>query len=73
MQNLQNDLKKAILRDENLFVEGEQGGITEQKRFLIEVLDENLLNVNYSEIDDTDFKVSEEDKKLNHAFYKLKK
>jgi adenine-specific DNA-methyltransferase len=73
MQNLQNDLKKALLRDENLFVEGEQGGITEQKRFLIEVLDENLLNVNYSEIDDTDFKVSEEDKKLNHAFYKLKK
>jgi adenine-specific DNA-methyltransferase len=73
MQNLQNDLKKALLRDENLFVEGEQGGITEQKRFLIEVMDENLLNVNYSEIDDTDFKVSEEDKKLNHAFYKLKK
>jgi adenine-specific DNA-methyltransferase len=73
MQNLQNDLKKALIRDENLFVEGEQGGITEQKRFLIEVLDENLLNVNYSEIDDTDFKVSEEDKKLNHAFYKLKK
>jgi hypothetical protein len=73
MQNLQNDLKKALLRDENLFVEGEQGGITEQKRFLIEVLDENLLNVNYSEIDDTDFKVREEDKKLNHAFYKLKK
>jgi adenine-specific DNA-methyltransferase len=73
MQNLQNDLKKALLRDENLFVEGEQGGITEQKRFLIEVLDENLLNVNYSEIDDTDFEVSEEDKKLNHAFYKLKK
>jgi adenine-specific DNA-methyltransferase len=73
MQNLQNDLKKALLRDEKLFVEGEQGGITEQKRFLIEVLDENLLNVNYSEIDDTDFEVSEEDKKLNHAFYKLKK
>ena len=43
-----------------------------QKRFLIEVLDKNLLYVNYSEIDDTDFEVSDGDKKLNHAFYGLK-
>lgn len=44
-----------------------------QKRFLIEVLDKNLLYVNYSEIDDADFDVSEEDKKRNHVFYGLKK
>jgi adenine-specific DNA-methyltransferase len=47
--------------------------LNDQKRFLIEVLDKNLLYVNYSEIDDADFAVSEEDKELNHAFYGLKK
>lgn len=40
-----------------------------QKRFLIEVLDKNVLYVNYSEIDDADFEVSEGDKKLNETFY----
>ena len=45
--------------------------LEEQKMFLIEVLDKNLLYVNYSEIEDQDFKVSEEDKKLNHLFYSL--
>jgi len=33
----------------------------------------NLLYVNYSEIDDADFDVSDEDKKLNRSFYSLKK
>lgn len=50
-----------------------QLSLEDQKRFLIEVLDKNLLYVNYSEIDDADFEVSEEDKKLNDAFYGLKK
>ncbi len=36
-------------------------------------MQQNLLYVNYSEIDDADFEVSEVDKKLNHAFYGLKK
>lgn len=47
--------------------------IEEQKRFLIEILDKNQLYVNYSEIDDKEFNVSEDDKKLNHQFYSLKK
>lgn len=47
--------------------------LEEQKMFLIEALDKNLLYVNYSEIDDKDYEVSEEDKKLNHLFYSLKK
>lgn len=41
-----------------------------QKRFLLEVLDKNQLYVNLSEIDDTDYRVSEEDKRLNRMFYK---
>ena len=40
-----------------------------QKRFLLEILDKNSLYVNYSEIDDVEYGVSEEDKHLNHLFY----
>jgi len=47
----------------------EELSLADQKRFLIEVLDKNQLYVNYSEIDDEDYKVSETDKKLNHMFY----
>jgi len=43
--------------------------LTDQKRFLLEVLDKNQLYVNLSEIDDTDYQVSEEDKRLNRQFY----
>ena len=43
--------------------------LEEQKIFLIAVLDKNHLYVNYSEIDDTDYKISKEDKKLNKQFY----
>lgn len=46
--------------------------LNEQKQFLIDLLDKNQLYVNYSEIDDKDFSVSEEDKKLNRQFYSLK-
>ena len=40
-----------------------------RKRFLIEILDKNQLYVNYSEIEDEDYQVSETDKKLNRMFY----
>jgi len=43
--------------------------IEDQKRFLLECLDKNHLYVNYSEIDDEEYGVSEEDKKLNKQFY----
>jgi len=52
--------------------EFEQLSLKDQKKFLIEVLDKNHLYVNYSEIDDKDYKISEEDKKLNKKFYSLK-
>ena len=43
--------------------------LDEQKQALIECLDKNHLYVNYNDIDDTTFKVSAEDKKLNKLFY----
>ena len=49
--------------------EFESLSLDEQKRFLTELLDKNQLYVNYSEIDDEDYKVSDTDKKLNRIFY----
>lgn len=43
--------------------------LEDQKRFLLETLDQNHLYINYSEIDDKEYGVSEEDKKLNKEFY----
>lgn len=43
--------------------------LKDQKQVLLECLDKNHLYVNYSEIDDTTYKVSSEDKKLNKEFY----
>jgi len=47
-----------------------QLGLEDQKKLLISVLDKNLIYVPYSEIDDEIYAVSNEDKKLNHSFYK---
>jgi adenine-specific DNA-methyltransferase len=44
--------------------------IENQKRFLLECLDKNHLYVNYSEVDDEEYGVSKEDKRLNKEFYK---
>jgi adenine-specific DNA-methyltransferase len=46
--------------------------IDDMKQYLIEVLDKNQLYVNYSEINDETFKVSQEDKELNKQFYSKK-
>jgi len=46
-----------------------QLSLADQKRFLLQVLDKNQLYVNLSEIDDADYHVSEEDKRLNRQFY----
>lgn len=50
----------------------EELSLKEQKQFLIELLDKNQLYVNYSEIDDETYQVSEEEKKLNREFYRMK-
>ena len=44
-------------------------GLDKQKKLLAELLNKNQLYVNFSEIDDEDFKVSAEDKGLNRLFY----
>ena len=44
--------------------------LDDQKRFLIECLDKNLLYVPLSDIDNADYNVSEEDKRLTCEFYK---
>ncbi len=43
--------------------------LEEQRRFLIEVLDKNQLYVNYSEIEDENYRISGEDQRLNRQFY----
>ena len=45
------------------------GDLEKQKHCLAELLDKNQLYVNLSEIEDTDFGVSEADKRLNRTFY----
>ncbi len=42
------------------------------QQYLIEVLDKNQLYVNFSEIEDTSFNVSEKDRTLNYSFYNNK-
>lgn len=46
-----------------------ENGLEKQKKLLAELLNKNQLYVNLSEIDDKDFNVSDEDKKLNKSFY----
>jgi len=43
----------------------------DQKRFLIDVLDKNLLYVPLSEIDDETYAISDADKQLNRQFFRL--
>lgn len=59
------DLRKFIKDDfENFDTEF-------QKRILIDVLDKNMLYIPLSEIEDKDYAISNYDKKLNYAFYKI--
>lgn len=44
--------------------------LDDQKRFLMELLDKNLLYVNYCDMEDEDFGISEEDKAFTRSFYK---
>ena len=56
---------------DNNMNEFEELSFEQQKEFLIEILDKNHLYVNLSEMDDTTYNVSDEDKKLNKEFYGL--
>lgn len=48
----------------------EKLSLAEQKQILSEIIDNNNLYVNYSDIDDRDYQVSEQEKKLNRSFYR---
>lgn len=49
--------------------EFEKMDLNEKKKALISLVDKNKLYVNYSDIDDTDYEVSEEDKAFTRSFY----
>lgn len=57
---------KAI--DENMSA-FEALNFEEQKRVLVSLLDKNALYVDYCDIDDVEYGISDEDKKLNHQFH----
>ena len=46
--------------------------LAEQKQHLCEILDKNQLYVNLSSLNDADFACTEEEKRLNRDFYKMK-
>lgn len=43
--------------------------LADKKRFLLEILDKNLLYVNYCDIDDEEFAISDTDKAFTRSFY----
>ena len=42
----------------------------DKKRLFLAILDKNMLYVNYCDIDDESYSISEEDKAFTHSFYK---
>ena len=50
--------------------EFEKLSLEDQKRFLMELLDKNLLYVNYCDIDDKEFEISDADKTFTRSFYR---
>ena len=43
--------------------------LSDKKRLLIEILDKNMLYVNYCDIDDEEYRISEDDKSFTRRFY----
>ena len=44
--------------------------LDDKKRFLMEILDKNLLYVNYCDMDDEEFGISDADKAFTRSFYR---
>nr|WP_304101170.1 site-specific DNA-methyltransferase [Mitsuokella multacida] len=44
--------------------------LADKKRFLMELLDKNLLYVNYCDMDDAEYEISETDKAFTKSFYR---
>lgn len=60
------------LSSEQLNSSFETLSLNEQKQAMLSILDFNHLYLNYSEIDDSSFKISKQEKSLNNQFYSLK-
>lgn len=63
--NFKVELNKVTVEDENF----SSLPLEKKKSALIDVLDMNQLYLNYSEIDDTQYDISNEVKQFNHSFY----
>lgn len=62
-----------IIKQDEHIEEFKALSLMEQKRHLMEILDKNQLYVNRSAMNDTDFGVSDEEKKITNDFYQLNK
>lgn len=62
-----------LTREELLEVDKdfESLSLKDKKKALIKLVDKNKLYINYSDIDDEDFNISEEDKKFSRSFYEV--
>lgn len=77
-----NDFKEKFFNDERIipFIRKEDLdksdhefnnlSLREKQEILINLINKNKLYVDYSEIDDEDYKISENDKKFTHSFYR---
>lgn len=67
-----NRIVPYITRDELKHVDGEFENLSleEKKLALIKLIDKNKLYVNYSDMEDKNYNISEEDKKFTKSFYK---
>lgn len=63
--NFKVELHKVTVEDEDF----SKFTLDKKKKVLIDVLDMNQLYLNYSEIDDTQYDISEEVKQFNYSFY----
>lgn len=63
--NFKVELHKVTVKDKDFST----FSLDKKKKVLIDVLDMNQLYLNYSEIDDTQYNISEEVKQFNHSFY----
>src|SRR5699024_66810 len=63
--NFKVDLEKVTTENSNF----QELLLEEQKNVLIQVLDMNQLYLNYSEIEDSQYGISDSTKAFNHSFY----
>lgn len=82
-ENTIKDIKERIYRDERIIPyitseeleqadkDFEELNLEDKKKALIKLVDKNKLYVNYSDIDSTDYTISEADKKFTKSFYEV--